>query len=108
MTYTEHTTFTDINVVQYMAEMEEYMMHLVRDMASLHGDEYAAISALPMELLPQKDHYKPAPQIDAFEDPTVDTEEELIIDKAELYKKVVKSLEKEADKQRSLGFGVGV
>jgi hypothetical protein len=38
----------------------------------------------------------------------VDTEEELIIDKAELYKKVVKSLEKEADKQRSLNFGVGV
>ena len=91
-----------------MAEMEEYLMHLVRDVARMHGDENAAISALPMELLKPKAHNKPPPQIEPFEDPTVDTEEELIIDKAELYKKVVKSLEKEADKQRSLNFGVGV
>ena len=38
----------------------------------------------------------------------MDTEEELIIDKAELYKKFVKSLEKEADKQWSLTSRVGV
>ena len=99
MTYDERTQFTDINVVHYMAEMEEYLMHLIRDMATLQGDEHAAISNLPMDMLPQKIHYKPPPQIDPFETPTVDTEEELIIDKAELYKKFVKSLEKEADKQ---------
>lgn len=52
MTYDERTHFTDINVVHYMAEMEEYFMHLIRETATLNGDEHAAISTLPMELLP--------------------------------------------------------
>lgn len=98
MDYNASGTFNEFNVTQYMAEMEDYMGRLMRDMALTRGEEFAAISSLPMELLPEKRHHDRPIQIDAFETPTIDTEDELIIDKNILYKKVVKSLEQAADK----------
>lgn len=91
MVYDEKTQFNEYNVVTYMAEMEEHLSRLVRDIASANGNEFAVISSLPMEILPAKTHVKAPMQIDPFETPTVDTEDELIIDEVELYKKFVKS-----------------
>lgn len=99
MDYNSSTTFNEFNVVQYMAEMEEHMGRLMQDMARVRGDEYADISALPMEMLPQKNHFPPAMTIDPVDAPTIDTDNELITDKEVLYKKVVKSLDQAAARQ---------
>lgn len=100
MVYDEKTIFNEYNVISYMAEMEEYMTKLVRDVASAHGSEFAVISGLPLEMLPTKVHVKAPMQVDVvepIEQPTVGTEDELITDKEELLKKYLKIVkEKEA------------
>ncbi len=99
MHYDEYTAFTDSNVTQYMAEMEEYIGRLVRDVARQQGEDTAGIASLPFDQVRPKIHYAPAMQIEPFEAPTaLDTDEELIIDEGELYKKFVKSLEREMQK----------
>jgi hypothetical protein len=56
MDYKANPTFNEFNVRQYMAEMEEHMGRLIKDMASVRGEEFASIAGLPFELLPQKVH----------------------------------------------------
>lgn len=82
-----------------MAEMEEYIGRLVRDVARQYGEDTTAIASLPFDQVQPKIHYAPPLQIEPFEAPTaLDTEEELIIDEVELYKRFVKSLERDVQK----------
>ena len=58
MTYDEGFTFTENNIVQYLAELEEYICSLIIYTAFKRDDPNAAISAIPLESLPIKDDRK--------------------------------------------------
>jgi hypothetical protein len=58
MSYEEGTNFNDTNVVQYLAELEEYISSLITYAAFRKEEPYAAISAIPLEKLPKKEFEK--------------------------------------------------
>jgi len=43
------------NIIQYLAEMEEYISSLITYVAYQKGDPNAAISSLPLEMLTKKE-----------------------------------------------------
>ena len=49
MSYEEGFTFTENNVVQYLAELEEYIASLITYQAFKRDEPNAAISAIPLE-----------------------------------------------------------
>jgi hypothetical protein len=55
MSYDEGFTFNESNIVQYLAELEEYIASLITYSAFKRDDPNAAISAIPLEKLNQKD-----------------------------------------------------
>jgi hypothetical protein len=55
MSYDEGFTFNESNIVQYLAELEEYISSLITYTAFKKDDPNAAISAIPLEKLNQKD-----------------------------------------------------
>ena len=57
MKYDEHTAFTEQNIVQYLAEVEEYISALITYVAQRQGDPNPSISSVPIELLTKKDHF---------------------------------------------------
>jgi len=96
MEYDEHTSFSEQNIVQYLAEVEEYISSLITYVAQKQGDPNPSISSVPIELLTKKDHFKQPLSIDAPTDIRTDPvdEEEATIDKGELYKRFVNGVEK--------------
>lgn len=54
MSYEEGTTFNDTNVVQYLAELEEYIASLITYVAFRNDEPYAAIAAIPLSTLDEK------------------------------------------------------
>ena len=58
MSYEEGFHFNESNIVQYLAELEEYINSLFTYTAFKRDDPNAAISAIPIEKLNQKDFQK--------------------------------------------------
>lgn len=58
MSYDEGFTFNETNIVQYLAELEEYISSLITYTAFKRDDPNAAISAIPLEKLSQKEFQK--------------------------------------------------
>lgn len=55
MSYDEGFIFNESNIVSYLAELEEYISSLITYTAFKKDDPNAAISAIPLEKLNQKD-----------------------------------------------------
>lgn len=55
MNYDEGFTFNESNIVLYLAELEEYISSLITYSAFKRDDPNAAISAIPLEKLNQKE-----------------------------------------------------
>ena len=55
MSYEEGFVFNESNIVAYLAELEEYVSSLITYVAFKRDDPNAAISAIPLEKLTQKD-----------------------------------------------------
>lgn len=55
MNYDEGFTFNESNIVFYLAELEEYISSLITYSAFKRDDPNAAISAIPLEKLNQKE-----------------------------------------------------
>lgn len=58
MSYDEGFTFSENNIIQYLAELEEYICSLITYSAFKRDDPNAAISAIPLENLQPKDFTK--------------------------------------------------
>jgi hypothetical protein len=101
MTYDETTVFNENNIIQYLAELEEYISSLITYVAFKRDDPNAAISSVPLEKLNQKEFNKKEIQIDAPIDTERDTsmmgartdaggdggEDDVIVDSKQLYMK---------------------
>ena len=55
MSYEDGFTFNESNIIPYLAELEEYISSLITYSAFKKDDPNAAISAIPLEKLNQKD-----------------------------------------------------
>ena len=55
MSYEEGFVFNESNIVAYLAELEEYVSSLITYSAFKRDDPNAAISAIPLEKLNQKE-----------------------------------------------------
>lgn len=51
MSYDDHTSFNENNIVMYLAELEEYISSLITYVAFKKDDPNAAISSVPLERL---------------------------------------------------------
>jgi hypothetical protein len=51
MSYEEGFVFNEANIIQYLAELEEYISSLITYSAFKRDDPNAAISAIPLEKL---------------------------------------------------------
>lgn len=58
MRYDENFSFTENNIVSFLAELEEYICSLITYTAFKRDDINAAISAIPLERLNNKDFNK--------------------------------------------------
>ena len=64
MNYDDGFVFTENNIVQYLAELEEYIASLITYTAFKRDDPNAAVSAIPLPELPQKEFNKKDMAID--------------------------------------------
>jgi chromosome segregation ATPase len=94
MSYEEGTTFNDTNVIQYLAELEEYISSLITYAAFKKEDPFAAISAIPFEKLNRKDFEKTKLNVDAPTNTQFEqgadgqgVEEEAIVNSSDLFKR---------------------
>lgn len=71
MSYDNGIHFTENNIVQYLAELEEYISSLVTYTAFKRDEPNAAISSIPLENLTQKDFQKKSMAIEAPGDYTI-------------------------------------
>ena len=55
MDYQEGIQFTENNIVQYLAELEEYISSLITYNAYLKNEPNAAISSIPLDKLETKE-----------------------------------------------------
>ena len=101
MSYDENTQFNEQNIIQYLAELEEYISSLITYVAVKREDPNAAISSVPLERLNHKEFNKKEITIDAPIDTERDAstvggktsvdfgneDEEVIVDSKQLYMK---------------------
>ena len=64
MVYSDTTQFTESNIQQYLAELEELITKLITSVAAIRGDPNAAISAMNMNRLTIKDFNRKEMKID--------------------------------------------
>lgn len=64
MSYDDGFIFTENNIVQYLAELEEYISSLITYSAFKRDDANAAVSAIPLDKLPPKEYNKKDMAID--------------------------------------------
>jgi hypothetical protein len=84
-----------------LAELEEYFSTLITYMAQQRGDQYAAISSVPLETLTNKDFNKKELQIDAplaaeekTEAESAIEDSDVVIDPKVLYQRFYNMLDK--------------
>lgn len=58
MNYEDGITFTENNIVSYLAELEEYISSLITYTAFKRDEPNAAISSIPLDKLDVKEFYK--------------------------------------------------
>lgn len=68
MSYDEGFVFTENNIIQYLAELEEYISSLITYTAFKRDEPNAAVSAIPLETLNQKEYSKKDMAIDPYVD----------------------------------------
>ena len=73
MQYDEHTVFTESNITNYLAELEEYISSLITYTAHKKGDPNASVSSVPLAALTNKDWLAREMGIDPAFDITVHT-----------------------------------
>ena len=73
MQYDEHTMFSEGNITNYLAELEEYISSLITYTAHKKGDPNASVSSVPLEALNNKDWLAREMGIDPAYDITVHT-----------------------------------
>lgn len=64
MQYDSQTQFNENNITLYLAELEEYFASLITYTAVQNGDQHAAISSVPLEVLTEKNFDKKELHID--------------------------------------------
>ena len=99
MQYDEHTMFTEGNVTNYLAELEEYFSSLITYTAHKKGDPNASVSSVPLGSLINKDWLAREMNIDPAFDITVHTqndqeEEEATPDVNLLYERFQEKVER--------------
>lgn len=67
MPYDEGFIFSENNIISYLAELEEYICSLVTYSAFKRDDPNAAISAIPLEKLSNKNFERNALAVSDFE-----------------------------------------
>lgn len=94
MQYDEDTVFNEANVLQFLAELEEYISLFITYMAYKQENPDAAISSLSLEHMAIKEFDKKDINIDApnagevnLQNDETDAEEDVIIDPRHLYKR---------------------
>ena len=94
MQYDEDTVFNEANVLQFLAELEEYISLFITYMAYKQENPDAAISSLSLEHMVIKEFDKKDINIDApnagevnLQNDETDAEEDVIIDPRHLYKR---------------------
>jgi len=75
MNYEDGITFTENNIVSYLAELEEYISSLITYTAFKKDDPNAPISSIPLENLNAKDHNKKIMTIEPPTDYQINTAE---------------------------------
>jgi hypothetical protein len=75
MNYEDGITFTENNIVSYLAELEEYISSLITYTAFKKDDPNAPISSIPLENLNAKDHNKKIMTIDTPTDYQINTQD---------------------------------
>ena len=75
MNYEDGITFTENNIVSYLAELEEYISSLITYTAFKKDDPNAPISSIPLENLNAKDHNKKIMTIEPPTDYSINTAE---------------------------------
>ena len=65
MQYDSQTQFNENNITLYLAELEEYFASLLTYLAVQKGDQHAAISSVPLEVLNEKNFDKKELYIEA-------------------------------------------
>ena len=73
MQYDEHTMFTEGNITNYLAELEEYISSLITYTAQKKGDPNASVSSVPLAAMTNKDWLAREMAIDPAYDITVHT-----------------------------------
>lgn len=58
MQYDESTQFNENNITMYLSELEEYFSTLIAYQATQRGEQNAAISSVPLEVLNDKEFNK--------------------------------------------------
>jgi hypothetical protein len=101
MQYDEDTQFTDKNVTQYLAELEEYISVLITHLAYKQEQPNAAISAIPLEKLTMKDFEKGKIKVNTADDTKFSRDEPDMEDEREDLAYTGKELFKKFQEKRS-------
>ena len=107
--YQDGITFTENNIVSYLAELEEYISSLITYTAFKRDEPNAAIASIPLEKLNQKNFQQAKIAIETPVDWVVNSEtnpdsiEQDIISAKELYMKCMTALENKSI--RPVGHG---
>ena len=84
MNYEDGITFTENNIVSYLAELEEYISSLITYTAFKRDEPNAAISSIPLDKLEVKEFGKRTIAIDAPIGVAIDTPEQTGIESGSL------------------------
>lgn len=92
MTYDDDVQFNENNVTQYLTELEEYMSQFITFLAHREKNPDAHISALPLDIMTNKEFAKDPMSIDApntndYAEDDVTADEDIVTNAAEKYRK---------------------
>ena len=99
--YQDGIVFTENNIVQYLAELEEYISSLITYTAFKKEDPNAPICSIPLEKLNQKNFQQAKPNIDPPTDWQMsgqegvekETDQDPVISPKELYSNFMRNIE---------------
>lgn len=92
MTYDDDVQFNENNVTQYLTELEEYMSQFITFLAHREKNPDAHISALPLDIMTNKEFAKDPMSIDApntndYAEDDVTADEDIVTNAADKYRK---------------------
>jgi len=92
MTYDDDVQFNENNVTQYLTELEEYIAQFITFLAHREKNPDAHISALPLDIMTNKEFAKDPMAIDApntndYAEDDATADDEIVTNAAEKYRK---------------------